>query len=213
MRLTLPAVCAVRLVLAQSCFAAQYSYKVYYSTQSDPATGSNVAMWAEVGAGKGHDWDETMWPSTPSPTGVLLGFYNVNGTNEWDGENGWYGGTAREPVSTGTSVVIDNLYLWASTGTPSQSLQLRLQDYSWIPLGLNYKLSLLAVPSGVSYTGRTEWGIGDTSITLPFYSTANGLTGYHFQAQFTAVPEPSSILALVGGLAGLGGFALRRRSQ
>ena len=208
MRLRLLAISALMLAFGQSCFAAEYGYKVYYYTQSNPATGNWIAIWSEPGAGKGHQWDETIWPDNPSPTGALLGFYNVDGTNGWDSTTGWYVGTAREAVSTGTSVIIDNLYLWASTGTPSQNLQLQLQDNSWIPSGLNYKLSLVSLPSGVSYTGRTEWGIGDTVITLPFYSTPNGRTGYHFQAQFTTVPEPSSLLAL---LAGLGGFALRRK--
>lgn len=166
-------------------------------------------MKSAVGGGPGHEYDETMWPDNPSPTGVLLGFYNVDGINEWDSTTGWYSGTARELVSTGTSVVIDNLYLWATTGTPSQNLQLYLQGNSWIPSSLNYKLSLISAPDG--YTGQTEWGITDTIITLPFYSTDDGTTGYRFRAEFTAVPEPSSILALVSGLGGVVGLALRRR--
>lgn len=199
----------VLLVMAQSCSAANYNYKIWLWTQSGPATGSFASIAADPDAGKGHEWSETIWPSNPSPTGVLLGFYNVNGTNGWDSTTGWYDTTMRESVSAGHSVTIDNLYLWASSGTPSQNLQLQI-DYLMIDPNIVYKLTLLSVPTGVNYTGRTAWGTGDTTITLPFYSTNNGTTGYRFRADFAAVPEPSSLLILVSGCS-IGVFTLRRR--
>ena len=63
----------------------------------------------------------------------------------------------------------------------------------------------------MTYTGPTQWGIDHGTITLPYYANYDGLTGYHFRMEFTAVPEPSSLAALGGGVMGL--LALRRRRR
>jgi hypothetical protein len=66
------------------------------------------------------------------------------------------------------------------------------------------------------YTGPTQWSMShDTpyhaDIVLPYYATSDPSTGYKFRAEVTAVPEPSALIALMSGLAGVGGLAARRR--
>lgn len=210
MRLRLLTIFGLLLAMGQGCFASNYNYKIWLWTQSSPATGSFAAITADPEASKGHQWGENIWPDNPSPTGVLLGFYNVEGTNGWDTTTGWYDATLRESVSASHSVVVDNLYLWASPGTPSQNLQLQI-NYLVMDPNIAYKLTLISAPA--SYTGQKVWGTGDTTITLPFYSTSDGRNGYRFRADFLAVPEPSSILAFSGWAIGLAGLALRRRRR
>jgi hypothetical protein len=83
--------------------------------------------------------------------------------------------------------------------------------------GMQFQLKLISKPESVvnSPDVGTIWNIDmpGSTISLPTYRTDNGLTGYHFELSATAVPEPSSLLALFGGLAGVGGFAMRRRRK
>jgi len=51
----------------------------------------------------------------------------------------------------------------------------------------------------------TAWSVGDTAEAYWDYVA--------YSAAFLPIPEPSSLLALAGGVAGLGGFALRRRGR
>ena len=58
-----------------------------------------------------------------------------------------------------------------------------------------------------SYTGPTQWTMSHENpthadIVLPYYATSDPSTGYKFRAEVTAIPEPSSLLALACGLAG-----------
>ena len=99
---------------------------------------------------------------------------------------------------------------WATPDSPQDdaTFDLRVESRQYI-VG---KMECIQVPSGI--TGGPEVGTiwtTENRVHLPFYSTSNGLTGYQFEFTLTAVPEPSSLLALVGGIAGLGGFALRRK--
>jgi probable HAF family extracellular repeat protein len=76
------------------------------------------------------------------------------------------------------------------------------QAFIWDKINGTQSLPLLSEHSGAAYC------INDNGVIAGYsYDNAGKM---HFVV-WTPVPEPSSILALVGGIAGLGGFALRRR--
>ena len=85
------------------------------------------------------------------------------------------------------------------------------------PDWLHATLSLVSKPSGVSDgpTLETIWDLSaqpdGSCITLPVIRTTNGLDGYVFDFTATVIPEPSSLLALLAGVAGIGGVAWRRK--
>ena len=81
--------------------------------------------------------------------------------------------------------MFNDIYLWATPGTESQDLHLRLQDGPSLD-GVTLTLALVSIPSGVTYTGPTEWGSETTDIVLPFYSADDGKTGYKFRVTITA---------------------------
>jgi len=145
-------------------------------------------------------------------TGWNAGVYHAQ-IDGWDGTDGFYRNDYRAPLLPGESkswVV----YFWAANGSTPSNASL---GFNW---SLNSgpdvvgKVEYIQAPQGI--VGGPEVGTvwttaGDHWVQLPYYSTSDGLTGYAFKLTLTAVPEPSSILALAGGIAGLGGFVLRRR--
>ncbi len=141
---------------------------------------------------------------------VNLAFYKQAGIDGWDGPTGFFVTDSRTPISGGTTRS-EEFYLWARVGASVQPLRLYQDMHPYLPSGVSYKLVLVSVPAGVDYTGPTQWGIDHGTITLPYYANYDGLTGYHFRMEFTAVPEPSSIAALGGGVMGL--LALRKRRR
>jgi len=144
-------------------------------THLDIADGRNASSGSD---------GETAWPAQSS-SGVLVGIYKTNGTDGWNGTTGFYGEDIRETLQGGASITFNDIYLWATPGTESQDLHLRLQDGPSLD-GVSLTLSLVSVPSGVTYTGPTEWGSETTDIVLPFYSTDDGKTGYKFRITITA---------------------------
>lgn len=188
--------------------APQFSASVMATgATTDPAPGKFLLQgwsWAT----DGNDGIPLDSPISHAPiTSFYAAAYKINGHEGWNGANGFYGGDDRGAIATGQTITED-IYVWASTGTSPERIKVA-QGLSGVA-GINYTLDLVSIPTGIIYNGLTHWTTPG-AIILPFYSTDNGLTGYHFQATFTAVPEPSSILALVGGIVGFGGIALRRR--
>ena len=119
---------------------------------------------------------------------------------------------AEELLQPGQTLVINNIYLWAEPDAADPSIQ--FQQMAWFAQGgVTYTLSLVSIPDGVNYPGPREWGPGTSQIALPFYGTNDGRTGYKFRAEFTAIPEPSSLLALASGLAGRGGVVVKRKKS
>ncbi len=214
-------IAVVLLTIGSACFGGVYdnysSYKLHYTATGDiPYPGDwYLSIVCSVIASKGKDDSEHPFPAT-LPSGALVGVYKVQGVDGWDSATGFYDSDAQQPMLKGTTRTIDGIYLWATPGSFSSKLYVRLGSSPWLggyPF-MSYKLSLLTIPTGINYTGPREWGINDTVIALPYYTTNDGTTGYKFQMEFTApaVPEPSSLLALFSGLAGLG-FAVRRKRK
>jgi hypothetical protein len=201
---TLSLVCLLLSVMP-STLHAQYDYVFIYDNAS---YADNIAFGTASGWTVGYDGEVRLSVSAKQS---YCGIYKQNGQDGWNGSTGWYEQDIRPAISAGETVV-ENVYLWAGTLAPAGDLHL-YQVYSPILAeGMTYSLRLVQIPVGVTYTGPTEWGPDHGTIILPFYATDNPLTGYKFEAEITApVPEPSSILALAGGIAGLGGLAMRRK--
>ena len=140
---------------------------------------------------------------------VNLAFYKQSGVHGWNRESGFYM-TDRLPAIQPGATTTDDFYLWGQPGSAVQDFGMS-KVLAGATEGVTYKLWLLSVPHGVTYTGPTQWGIDHGTITLPYYANYDGLTGYHFRMEFTAVPEPSSLAALGGGMMGL--LTLRRRRR
>ena len=60
-------------------------------------------------------------------------------------------------------------------------MRLRKKYEPFLDPGVSFSLSLVSIPQGVEYTGPTTWGPETSEITLPFYSTDNGESGYKFR--------------------------------
>jgi hypothetical protein len=150
-----------------------------------------------------------------SPDSVVLGSYQVNGVDGWDGNTGFYGIDMRAPLAPGQSKTW-LLYLWATEGTTASDIGVAAHLDVDADSSLQSRLELVQKPAGLAGGPAvgTVWTTSHTGdIYLPRYKTSNGLNGYGFNLTLTMVPEPSSILALAGGIAGLGGLSLRRRRK
>ena len=145
--------------------------------------------------------------------GWQAGAHHVKNQDGWDGDTGFYGIDYRAPLASGETKTW-MIYFWALQGTTPGDLGVHWDTLSGYPLPseMTARLEYIQKPQDVAGGPDigTVWTTPPTMV-LPFYATTDGLTGYGFKFTLTAVPEPSSILALAGGLAGLGGMALRRR--
>ena len=154
------------------------------------------------------------------------GVYHEQYTAGWTGDTGFYSQDFRAPLlqSPGPSKTWV-FYLWED---PSWNIVLELGwgtpgvwGPAYIPSFHNREYRLTYVRAADGITGGSV-PVG-TSILLnqqmqgtwsfPVYRTTDGRTGYMFELTATVIPEPSSLLALGGGLIGLAGLALRRRRR
>lgn len=193
------------LVSVAACAnAADNSYYFDYDC------GTHCAFKSISGATNGQDsYDIPLYPG-PQSNMANVAIYKINGVDGWDSNNGFYALDVRDQLQPGQTVTVSNICVWA--GPQAQGQKIYLTQFSGLlDQGLSYKLKLISVPTGINYQGPYEWGPGNVNITLPFFSTDDGTKGYKFQAVLTAVPEPSSMLALFGGITAVGGLALKRR--
>lgn len=151
---------------------------------------------------------------------AYVGAYHKNG-DDWTGPTGFYDYDIKAPVSlepgSSKSWLVN---VWADENLDPDvqfmvfgaCIVLPVRDY-------DFTITLLKKPDGIQDgpLGGTVWDLSNciapysASVQLPAYRTDNGLDGYLFELKATAVPEPSSLLAFLGGLSGIGGIAWWRR--
>ena len=138
---------------------------------------------------------------------------------DWSSDTGFYSTDVRAPlqIKPGESKTW-TFYVWEDT---SQNIVLELGwGYTTVNApafsSMNYVLTYVAPAQGVT-NGPT---VGKSVLLnenpqgtwrLPVYRTEDGRTGYVFSLTATVIPEPSSLLALLAGVAGIGGVAWRRK--
>lgn len=166
-------------------------------------------------------FDKSIYNDTPA---IYAATYHDKDVDGWNGPAGFYQRDVRSPVPLQEGQSKNwQIYVWATPDVPITYNTIDIGCSSvmpnpiYWPEDLNFNLTLKAKPQGI--TGGpdvgTTWellphphGVG---IQLPMYRTDNGLTGYQFELTATAVPEPSSIIALLCGIGGLTAFRIRRR--
>ena len=165
---------------------------------------------ARVGSLDGFDSTDLL--ATPG-YGWFAGTYHVNGEDGWLGPTGFYAFDSRAPLALGESKTW-TFYVWAEPGTTEAARGFSGNLWTSDPNYIHTVMEYFQKPPGV--TGGPELGTTWTApavltLILPFYSTSDGRTGYGFRLTLTAVPEPSSLLALSGGILGFGALRLRKR--
>lgn len=183
------------------------------------AWGGQTGTWssAEFGTGpldSSDGYDE--WDRLASPGSLVnLGTYHEEGAEGWSGPTGFYWLDVRRPCGEIGKSKTWRFYLWADPLLSDDVAGIRLDSASNGVSGMLVTLTLRAKPAGLAGGPPlgTVWRLPPfgTLATLPVYRTDNGLDGYVFDLTATVVPEPSSLLALSAGLAGMAG-ALRRRA-
>ncbi len=144
--------------------------------------------------------------------GGAAAFYRT-AAQGWDGPEGIYTADIRSHIAPGASKTWDGVYAWVNGVEMPGSVT----PYVVRPLlpdleGLQARLVLDYVPPHLGYTGPTEFelDLNYTLVPLPVPNVTDPLLGTRMHITVTMVPEPSSLLALSAGLAGMAG-ALRRR--
>jgi|GEM_PF-2770552 len=202
---------AIMIVVSSQIASAQYQYSFNYESNGGIKTIFETSDDANIGI----DGGDVLWDSamiSQMNDSINLGIYKETGQEGWNSDPGFLVREMRPTLHAGETAVIREIYLWAGAAVqPIDYLELNILQPAQMAQGLSYRLMLMSIPDSVTYKGPTEWGPEDTGIRLPFYSTNDGTTGYRFHAVITAVPEPSSVVALMSALACTGTMALKRR--
>ncbi|MEI6915905.1 MAG: PEP-CTERM sorting domain-containing protein [Armatimonadota bacterium] len=189
---------------------AHAAYQVIYQAAGGEATKTDLRGGYDPLGIDG--WDgERLWPLTRQDSVYAL-FWRQSGVNGWNGPTGYFVNDFRGPVAPGQTKIVDNLYLWAEPEVPQQPLVLQPLLLYFGPDILSYKLRLVSVPAGITYNGPYVWYGIHGDIMLPYYSSADGSTGYRFQAEISTVPEPSVLVTLFAGLMGVASVWRRQRA-
>ncbi len=172
---------------------------------------TNFGVWRT--ATDGFDaWDSVSYPSSGGMTHV--GAYHSPDEDGWEGPAAFYGGDFRAPLTQYGESRTWRIWLWNDPALPAESVEQRiLTGGDPVPSHL-VTLTLAAKPAGV--TGGppvgTTWDLISNlrvEFYLPTFRTADGKQGYLLELTATLVPEPSSLLALSAGLAGMAGVMRR----
>ena len=147
---------------------------------------------------------------------LYVATYHSNTTDAgWTGPTDFYRNDICAPMAVGQSQTW-TIYVWAAPSLPPDAsfIAVDFGHNAGVPDGLSFTLALKAKPVGVTggpATG-TVWDLSRQpyGVNLPVYRTSNGLDGYIFDFTATVIPEPSSLLALLAGVTGIGGVAWRR---
>lgn len=161
---------------------------------------------------------------------IYMSTYHEQGVDGWADTNGFYGSDIRSPLEmTPGSTKTWRIYYWNNSNSPSNWTD---SDLTWhfestdtqsVLNNVKFTLTFVRLPVGMDVWNPPSYASPDLGQTvvlndhkegnwvLSSYRTENGLDGYVFDITATVVPEPSSMLALFGGMTALGGFALKRK--
>lgn len=202
---------------AGTTFASDYGFGVKYKCVDQGGYGPGFGFQAIDDVSRDgldlSDYKQVLDLNSPHAVAAI---YKINGVDGWDSDNGYYDWESRSVLQPGQTKVFNNIYFWAMSGTTVGDMYLSILSPGGASIDprLTYKLFLVSVPNGVTYNGATEWTspAGPLGyITLPFYSTTDPSTGYKFRVEVTAVPEPSSVVGLLGSLMSLATTVVIRR--
>ena len=198
---------------ATAGYSSPADWGVQFGTQ-DPGGGFGIGAYP--GCGDGYDGQAAADVSYAS---VYTALYRQNGP-DWSGPTGFYFGDFMAPIPPGASKTWNDIRVWAHNYTPFRG------DREWIgllgtshpvPPGYWGELVLDYVPASLNWTGPTEFWFslnvqGDIGV-LPIPMTSNPYDPTQVTRMHLTVyaPEPSSLLALLAGLAGFGAIIRRRR--
>jgi hypothetical protein len=178
--------------------------------------GNDVHIGARADYLDGYD-GQLAW--NPDNTGPILLLHREEGSI-WRGPTGFYGTDYESPIPSGGSKTWWDLCLWTTSAAyltiPGRANFASLADGPRPPKGYWGQLVLDYVPDGLGWTGPWSfaWDLNQGfSYILPVPVASDGLQGtrMHLTVYTSPIPEPSSLLALAGGLMGLGAVGLLRR--
>jgi len=199
---------ALTMIVA-SCmaFGDTYGYEFAYGWND-----GHMSFESDAGASRGYDSHDIKTLASNASLTYLV-FRKQRGVDGWDADDCFLARDARPVLDAGQTEVFNGLYLWAGTNATPEDFELYIVVGGLYSPQMTYTLRLVQIPTGITYTGPTEWGPNHGTISLPFFATDDFSKGYKFQVEITApVPEPSSVLPLAVGITGLGGLVLRRRT-
>ncbi len=202
------------MLSAVSCVASWDRWNWGFDASTDRVN-SYGAFGVDGEALDGCDSIDTQIRDEPLP---LVGVYKVTGEDGWDGPAGFYARDTRAPIPAVVGAQKTWLfYTWIDSRLEGEVPWFAL---GWVspwgaPSDIGVTITLLKKPDGVSGGPAlgTTWDLSAKpfgGVQLPPFKTSDGREGYLFALTATVVPEPSSLLALSAGLAGMAG-ALRRR--
>lgn len=163
-------------------------------------------------------------PIEPTMVGIFVQLYRSH-SSAWGGATGFYAEDfERTPIPAGTSKTWWDFYLWSQNHSPATDEIVVRNGYEILspphsvapPAGYIGHLVIDQVPAGVTWTGPMDYWfdmtINHQSFLMPIAEVSNPLDGTRFHLT-VYTPEPSSILALLAGVAGMGGMVLRGRRR
>ncbi|MCE5313661.1 MAG: PEP-CTERM sorting domain-containing protein [Armatimonadota bacterium] len=201
--------------LCLSAFASTTDWRWQFCTV-DPGKGGSFGTSATTSDGA-----DFLDISLPTGRYLNCATYYEQGVGGWTAETGFYSTDIRSPLVAQTENTKTWLfYFWGSPSLTSSNMYLtwgyfsdNTPDFQNSVYTLKYVRPAVGITEGyvdvgttisLNYHSQGTW-------KFPAYATTNGLDGYMFELTATVIPEPASILALLTGLAGIGGIAIKRR--
>ena len=203
------------LLVMCACAASQTNWRLDLNTWG--VNGNYISLGAKPGYADGYDGQMA---SNPFDTGPILLLYRNQDTPGWGGPTGFYLTDYESPIPVGGSKTWQDICLWTTSAAylkiPGRAYVAYLPDGPVAPSGYWAQLVLDHVPEGLNWSGPWSfaWDLNQGfSYILPVPVASDGLQGtrMHLTVYTSPIPEPSSLLALAGGLMGLGAVGLLRR--